>query len=108
MPELKLTKKFLKDLENLRKKDKKKLRQVIKSMALLEQNPLHPGLHIERIVNDPSAWSARVDRRLRISFEPQQLEKLYIPHGSDKTLNNRNKLFACTNGRDMVKDMYGV
>jgi mRNA-degrading endonuclease YafQ of YafQ-DinJ toxin-antitoxin module len=78
MPELKLTKKFLKDLENLRKKDKKKLRQVIKSMALLEQNPLHPGLHIERIVNDPSAWSARVDRRLRISFEPQE----YLPSGN--------------------------
>jgi len=77
MPELKLTKKFLKDLEHLRKKDKKKLRQVTKSLALLEQNPLHPGLPIERIVNDPSAWSARVDRRLRISFEPQE----HLPSG---------------------------
>jgi hypothetical protein len=30
----------------------------------------HPGLIIERITNDPTAWSARVDKKYRISFEP--------------------------------------
>ncbi len=77
MPELKFTKKFLKDLEDLCRKNKKKLRQLTRTLALLEQNPFHPGLQLERIVNDPSAWGVRIDRRLRISFEPQA----YHPSG---------------------------
>ena len=82
MPELKFTKKFLKDLEDLCRKNKKKLRQVTKTLALLEQNPLYPGLQIERIANDPSAWSARIDRRLRISFEPQAYHSSGDPNWS--------------------------
>ena len=27
-------------------------------------------MRIERITNDPTAWSVRVDKRYRISFEP--------------------------------------
>lgn len=45
-------------------------KKIVKSLAQLEANPLHPGLHIERIVNDPSAWSARVDGSYRLSFDP--------------------------------------
>jgi hypothetical protein len=38
--------------------------------CFFESNPRHPGLKIERIINDPTAWSARADKRYRISFEP--------------------------------------
>jgi hypothetical protein len=34
-------------------------------------HPLHPGLHLERIVNDDSAWAIRVDSRFRISLDPE-------------------------------------
>ncbi len=40
-------------------------------LNFIEENPRHPGLRIERIVNDPTAWSARVDKSYRISFEPE-------------------------------------
>jgi len=40
---------------------------------LLKVNPLHPGLHLERIVNDPSAGSVRIDQRRRLSFDPEKL-----------------------------------
>ncbi|MFZ4617126.1 MAG: hypothetical protein ACOYM2_13140 [Rectinemataceae bacterium] len=36
----------------------------------METNPAQPGLHIERIVNDPCAWSARIDIHCRLSFDP--------------------------------------
>ena len=39
---------------------------------------IQSGLGIERITNDPSAWSARADRKYRISFEPTVL----LPSGS--------------------------
>jgi hypothetical protein len=41
-------------------------------LTLIESDPLHPGLHLERIANDPRAWSIRVDRRYRISLDPLQ------------------------------------
>lgn len=69
MPELILNKKFSADLEKLRT-NKTVIRKVAKCLAFLEKNPLHPGLRIERITNDPTAWSARVDKMYRISFEP--------------------------------------
>lgn len=43
---------------------------VRKELGLLESNPLHPSLRLERIINDPSAWSLRVDKRYRLSFDP--------------------------------------
>ena len=64
-------KKFLKDLDkfypnpNMRKK-------ISKTLVQLQDDPFHPGLHLERIVNDPSAWSIRVDRKYRISIEPEK------------------------------------
>ena len=49
-----------------------------KALTHLENNPLHPGLNLERIVNDPRAWSIRVDRRYRISLESEE----YLPSGN--------------------------
>ncbi|MFP4672830.1 MAG: hypothetical protein ACLFMR_09745 [Desulfohalobiaceae bacterium] len=69
MPELIPTKKFASDLETL-KSNKELVKKTAKRLKLLEENPFHPGLHIERIANDPRAWSARVDKKYRIAFEP--------------------------------------
>ncbi len=72
MPNLIPSRKFLEDAEVLRFNPilRKKL---AKALFLLETNPLHPGLHLERIVNDPSAWSVRIDQRHRLSFDPEKL-----------------------------------
>lgn len=77
MPGLIPSKKFSADLEKL-KSNKALIKKVAKCLIFLEVNPFHPGLHIERISNDPSAWSARVDKMYRISFEPSA----YLPSGS--------------------------
>ena len=70
MPRLIPSNRFLGDAEAFR--NNAPLREnLAKTLAFLEQNPLHPGLRIERIVNDASAWSARVDERYRLSFDPQ-------------------------------------
>ena len=69
MPELTPNKKFVNDLEKF-KKDPALIKKIAKCMKFLEANPLYPGLNIERIANDPTAWSARVDLKYRISFEP--------------------------------------
>lgn len=68
MPRLIPTRKFLKDLDvfNANAAVRKK---IAKALSSLEKNPQHPGLHLERIINDPVAWSVRVDRKYRISFE---------------------------------------
>jgi len=77
MPQLTPTKLFLKDLERFRS-NKLLLKKVAKALATLEASPLHPGLHLERIVNDPSAWSARIDGRHRLSIDPGG----YLPAGN--------------------------
>jgi len=69
MPKLIPNKRFISDLEKL-KHQKALLKEIAKTINFLEENPSHPGLRIERITNDPTAWSARVDKRYRISFEP--------------------------------------
>lgn len=69
MPELIPNKKFISDLEKFKyQTDLRK--KIAKTVKFLKENPYHPGLKIERITNDPTAWSARVDRKYRISFEP--------------------------------------
>ena len=60
MPELKPSRKFLEDVGHF-KSDAGMRKKIAKAIAFLENNPLHPGLHIERIVNDSRAWSVRVD-----------------------------------------------
>lgn len=77
MPQLIPTKLFLKDMERFRSNVVVR-KKIAKALALLEVNPLHPGLHLERIVNDPSAWSARIDGRYRLSFDPGE----YHPAGN--------------------------
>ena len=67
-------KKFISDLKKF-KNQKLLLKKIAKTIKFLEENPRHPGLRIERIVNDPTAWSASVDRRYRISFEPMAFLK---------------------------------
>ena len=77
MPQLVTSKLFLKDLEKLRSNDILR-KKIVKALGLLGSDPLHPGLHIERIVNDPFAWSARVDGRYRLSFDLGA----YLPAGN--------------------------
>ena len=64
MPQLTPTKLFSKDLEQFRS-NKVLLKKIAKALALLEADPLYPELHLEQIINDTSAWSARVDGRYR-------------------------------------------
>jgi hypothetical protein len=70
MPELIPTKLFLKDIDTFVSNQPVR-RKILKALAFLQENPFHPGLHLERIINDPTAWSVRVDRRYRISLDPQ-------------------------------------
>ena len=78
MPELIPSKKFSSDLEKL-KTNKALIKKVAKFLTFLEKKPFHPGLHIERITNDPTAWSARVDRMYRVSFEPSSCQPSGTP-----------------------------
>ena len=71
MPKLIPTEKFIEDAERFRRQPEI-LKKIAKALGLLEKNPLHPGLHLERIVNDPTAWAVRVDQRYRISFDPEK------------------------------------
>lgn len=77
MPKLIPSKKFLEDIEVFRTNQVLR-KKIAKALNLLEKNPLHPGLNLERIVNDPTAWSVRVDRRYRISFDLANI----LPSGS--------------------------
>lgn len=77
MPALIPSKLFLRDVETFRT-NTVVVKKIAKALALLETNPLLPGLHLERIVNDPSAWSMKVDGRHRISFDPGG----YLPAGN--------------------------
>jgi hypothetical protein len=77
MPKLIPSRKFLDDIEAFRSNTTIR-KKIAKALHLLENNPLHPGLNLERIANDPTAWSIRVDRRYRISFDPSGL----LPSGN--------------------------
>ena len=85
MPRLIPSKKFLEDLETFRSQ-KELIEKIAKALTYLETNPHHPGLHLERIVNDPSAWSIRVDRRYRISFDPETTMSSGLPDWSGSLL----------------------
>ncbi len=77
MPKLMPGRKFLEDIEKFRS-DAAMRKKIAKSLGFLESNPFHPGLNIERIVNDAKAWSVRIDRRYRLSFEPEK----FLPSGN--------------------------
>ena len=74
MPKLTTSKLFVKDVEAVRS-NSILVGKISKTLALLAENPFHPGLHIECIVNDPRAWSVRLDKRYRISLEPELYHK---------------------------------
>jgi hypothetical protein len=78
MPELTPTKLFLKDMDVLASNHAVH-GKIIKALSLLRHNPFHPGMRLERIVNDPSAWSIRVDRRYRISIDPKAYQVSGVP-----------------------------
>ncbi len=77
MPSLIPSKRFLEDAEAFRA-DSVLRKKLAKTLRLLEMNPRHPGLHSERIMNDPKAWSVRIDQRYRLSYEPTA----YLPAGN--------------------------
>ena len=77
MPNLIPSRKFLEDAEAFRL-DPVLGKKLAKALHLLETNPWHPGLHLERIINDPNAWSVRIDQRYRLSFDPTA----YLPAGN--------------------------
>ena len=77
MPQLIPSRKFLDDAESWRP-DPLRKKKLAKALHLLETNPLHPRLHLERITNDSSAWSIRIDERYRLSFDPTG----YMPAGN--------------------------
>jgi len=77
MPKLIPSRKFLEDAEVLRR-NPVLTKKLAKTLLLLEANPLHPGLHLQRIVNDPTAWAVRIDQRYRLSFDPES----YLPAGN--------------------------
>ena len=86
MPELIPNKKFISDLEKF--KNQKALRKKIaKTIKFLIENPYPPGLRIERITNDPTAWSARVDFRNSVFgkaadhfFKAEFIHSFYLCH----------------------------
>ncbi len=69
MPTLIPSRLFLKDVESFRNNPVLR-KKIAKALAMLERDPLHPGLRLERIVNDPAAWSIRINGRYRLSFDP--------------------------------------
>ena len=77
MPNLIPSQKFLEDAEALRA-DPVLRKKLAKALRLLEMNPRHPSLHLERIINDSKAWSVRIDQRYRLSFDPTS----YLPAGN--------------------------
>ena len=81
MPKLIPTNKFIEDIESF-KKQKEIIKKIAKALAFLETNPHHPGLHIERIINDKTAWSVRVDKRYRLSIEPDLKQPSGMPDWS--------------------------
>jgi Txe/YoeB family toxin of Txe-Axe toxin-antitoxin module len=83
MPKLIPNKKFISDLEKF-KHQKALLKKIAETINFLEANPRHLGLRIERIVNDPTAWSARVDKRYRISFAPESFLATGSPDWTSK------------------------
>lgn len=44
-------------------------RSVMKAIALLGDNPRHPGLRVKKMEGTKSVWEARPSARLRMTFE---------------------------------------
>lgn len=63
------SKKFVKDLKSFERNAVLR-KKIAKALSILQSDPRHPSLNLERIVNDKTAWSVRVDINYRISIEP--------------------------------------
>jgi hypothetical protein len=72
MPKLIPTEKFIEDAERFRRRPEI-MKKIAKTLGLLEKNSIDPGLRLERIVNDPTAWAVRVDQQYRLSFDPEKM-----------------------------------
>ena len=77
MPALIPSRKFLEDIESFRL-DKAMQKNLAKALRYLQDNPFHPGLNLEKIANDPTAWPVRLDRKYRVSLEPES----HMPSGN--------------------------
>ena len=97
MPNLIPSRKFIKDIDVFQS-DAALRKKLAKTLNFLAANPGHPGLNIERISNDPTAWSVRVDRRYRIAFEPQKYLSSGSPNWSGDIL-----LLRCLDHDDLYK-----
>ena len=85
MSQLVPSKKFIKDLKVFEKNTTMRAK-IAKTLSILKSNPRHPGLNLERIINDKSAWSVRVGKSYRISIEP-------INQSDKKTVNWNDGIF---------------
>lgn len=79
------SKKFVKDLKVFERNAVLR-KKIAKALSTLQSDPRHPGLNLERIVNDKTAWSVRVDINYRISIEP-------INKSDKNTVNWNNGIF---------------
>ena len=52
------TKVFFKEVEAFASNQPDEIKTLI-ALAFLQENPFHPGFHLERIINDPTAWAVR-------------------------------------------------
>lgn len=64
--ELLTSSKFTRELEKFVKNDKSRAKAVKKALNLLINNPLSPGLNIEKITTE--IWTIRIDKGNRIFF----------------------------------------
>jgi mRNA-degrading endonuclease YafQ of YafQ-DinJ toxin-antitoxin module len=70
-----ITNRFRKDVKKLTSDGKKKLSKVL---GLLEENPDHPSLHIEKITGTDNILSARLSIHLRMTFTKLDSQTLIL------------------------------
>ena len=63
---IQLSEPFERDYRDLPERVQKK---VDKALRLLESNPRHPSLNLEKIDSARDIWSGRVDRNYRFTFQ---------------------------------------
>jgi len=96
------SKKFVKDLKVFEKNATLR-KKIAKTLFILKSNPKHPGLNLERIINDKSAWSIRVDSSYRISIEPINQDNKEIANW-----NNGIFLLRILNHDDLYKSPHKI
>lgn len=64
--EVLFTEQFEQAYEKLTQAEKRSVR---KAVALLGDNPKHPGLHVKKMQGHADMWEARASYKLRMTFE---------------------------------------